>query len=123
LLNPSVLQALVSGCLFISYHKYALKLVTSLDCVTLEHVPWKENKQVNVLANIASTLTSGSEEIKVSICQRWVVPPITHDVEEKEQIGAISIYKIKKEDWYQPLIDYLKHDKIPKDLRHKTEVR
>jgi ribonuclease HI len=24
---------------FIPYHKYAFKLITSLDCVTLEHVP------------------------------------------------------------------------------------
>jgi ribonuclease HI len=28
---------------FVPYHKYVLKL-TSLDCVTLEHVPQKENK-------------------------------------------------------------------------------
>jgi ribonuclease HI len=27
---------------FIPYHKYALKLMISLDCVTLEHVPRKE---------------------------------------------------------------------------------
>ena len=61
---------------FIPYHKYALKLITSLDCVTLEHVPRKENKQADALANLASTLASCSEEIKVPVCQRWVVPPL-----------------------------------------------
>ncbi|KAF9661842.1 hypothetical protein SADUNF_Sadunf19G0110800 [Salix dunnii] len=73
---------------FISYHKYALKMITSLDCVTLEHVPRKENKQADALANLASTLASCSEEIKVSVCQRWVVPPLSYDIEEKEQVGV-----------------------------------
>jgi len=41
---------------FISYHKYALKLMTSLDYVTLKHVLWKENKQIDALANLALTL-------------------------------------------------------------------
>jgi ribonuclease HI len=65
---------------FIPYHKYALKMIiTSLYCVTLEHIPQKENKQVDALANLASTLASCNEKIKVSVCQRWVVPPITHN--------------------------------------------
>ncbi|KAB5515689.1 hypothetical protein DKX38_026337 [Salix brachista] len=108
---------------FIPYHKYALKLITSLDCVTLEHVPRKENKQADALANLASTLASCSEEINVPVCQRWVVPPLSHDIKEKEQVGVVSVYEIEKEDWRQPLIDYLRHGKLPNDLRHKTEVR
>ncbi|KAB5516355.1 hypothetical protein DKX38_027003 [Salix brachista] len=108
---------------FIPYHKYALKMITSLDCVTLEHVPRKENKQADALANLASTLASCSEEIKVLVCQRWVVPPLSHDIEEKEQVGVVSVYEIEREDSRQPLIDYLRHGKLPKDLRHKTEVR
>ncbi|KAB5563763.1 hypothetical protein DKX38_003817 [Salix brachista] len=108
---------------FIPYHKYALKLITSLDCVTLEHVPRKENKQADALANLASTLASCSEEINVHVCQRWVVPPLSHDIKEKEQVGVVSVYEIEKEDWRQPLIDYLRHGKLPNDLRHKTEVR
>ncbi|KAB5563760.1 hypothetical protein DKX38_003814 [Salix brachista] len=106
---------------FIPYHKYALKLITSLDCVTLEHVPRKENKQADALANLASTLASCSEEINVHVCQRWVVPPLSHDIKEKEQVGVVSVYEIEKEDWRQPLIDYLRHGKLPNDLRHKTE--
>ncbi|KAF9665072.1 hypothetical protein SADUNF_Sadunf16G0084100 [Salix dunnii] len=84
---------------FIPYHKYARKLITSLDCVTLEHVPRKENKQADALANLASTLASCSEEIKVPVCQRWVVPPLSHDIEEKEQVGVVSVYEIEREDW------------------------
>jgi hypothetical protein len=83
----------------IPYHKYALKLMTLLDCVTLEHVPWKENKKTDALTNLTSTLASCNEEIKVLLCQRWVIPPMTHDIEKKKQVSAISIYKIEKEDW------------------------
>jgi ribonuclease HI len=83
---------------FIPYHKYALKLITSLDCVTLEHVPRKENKQADALANLSLTLTSCSEEIKVPVCQRWVVPPLNHDIKEKEQVGVVSVYEIERED-------------------------
>ena len=108
---------------FIPYHKYALKLITSLDCVTLEHVPRKENKQADALANLESTLASCSEEIKVHVCQRWVVPPLIHDIKEKEQVGVVFVYEIEREDWRQPLINYLRHGKLPKNLRHKTEVR
>ncbi|KAB5519779.1 hypothetical protein DKX38_024098 [Salix brachista] len=107
----------------IPYHKYALKLITSLDCVTLEHVPRRENKQADALANLASTLASYSEEINVLVCQRWVIPPLSHDIEEKEQVGVVSVYEIEREDWRQPLIDYLRHGKLPNDLHHKTEVR
>jgi hypothetical protein len=45
-----------------------------------------------------SILASCSEEIKVIVCQRWVIPPITHNVKEKEQVGALSVYEIEKED-------------------------
>ena len=31
--------------------------------------------------------------------------------------------EIEKEDWRQPLIDYLEHGKLPNDPRHKTEVK
>jgi hypothetical protein len=38
-------------------------------------------------------------------------------------VGVVSVFEIEREDWRQPLIDYLRHGKLPKDLRHKTEVR
>jgi hypothetical protein len=43
-----------------------------------------------------SILASFSEEIKILVCQTWVVPPITHDIEEKEQMGVIYVYEIEK---------------------------
>ncbi|XP_059285668.1 uncharacterized protein LOC132039143 [Lycium ferocissimum] len=39
------------------YHGYAQKLIGWLGDVTLQHVPRKENKKVDVLAALASTLT------------------------------------------------------------------
>jgi hypothetical protein len=107
----------------IPYHKYALKLMTLLDCVTLEHVPWKENKKTDALTNLTSTLASCNEEIKVLLCQRWVIPPMTHDIEKKKQVSAISIYKIEKEDWCQLFFHYLRHGKLSKNLCYMTEIR
>jgi hypothetical protein len=97
--------------------------MTSFDCITLRHVTRKENKQADALENLVSTLASYSEKVKVPICQRWVLPSITSDWEVKEQVGVVSIYEIEKEDWRQPLIEYLKYNKLLKDLRHKTYMR
>ena len=30
---------------------------------------------------------------------------------------------IDEEDWRQPIIEYLEHEKLPKDSRHKNKVR
>jgi len=70
--------------------------VTLPDCVPLKHVPRNENKQTNSLTNLTSILTSYSEEIKVLVCQIWVIPLMTRDGEEKEQVSVVSVYEIEK---------------------------
>ncbi|XP_071922596.1 uncharacterized protein [Coffea arabica] len=36
---------------------------------------------------------------------------------------VVSTYEIDKEDWRQPLVDYLKYQKLPEEQRRKTDIR
>ena len=38
------------------YCKYAKKLLANFEAITLEHIPRKENRQANALANLATAL-------------------------------------------------------------------
>ena len=65
----------------------------------MEHIPRKENKQADALANLAIALALFQEETaKVAISQRWVVPFVVEE-EEEEQANIISVCLVKKEDW------------------------
>ncbi|KAL0439644.1 UNVERIFIED_CONTAM: hypothetical protein Slati_2447400 [Sesamum latifolium] len=79
------------------YFSYAQRLIGWLGDVEIEHVPRKDNKQADALAKLASTLTTLEDNARVPIC--------------------------KKEDWRQPLIDYLKYEKVPDDPRRKVDIR
>ena len=83
----------------IPYCKYAKKLLANFEAITLEHIPRKENRQADVLANLVTALTlSQKETTKVAISQRWVVPLVVEEGEE-EQANIISICLVEKEDW------------------------
>ena len=60
--------------------------------------------------------------MKIPICQTWVIPP-NFDEDEIEEVNAISMFEIEREDWQQPIIDYIEHGKLPNDPRHRTEIR
>ena len=65
----------------------------------MEHIPRKENRQANALANLATALALSLEEIaKVVISQRWVVPLMVEE-EEEEQANIIFVFLVEKEDW------------------------
>ena len=52
----------------IPYCKYAKKLLSNFEAITLEHIPRKENRQVETLANLAIALALSQEETtKVAI--------------------------------------------------------
>ena len=90
----------------------------------MEHIPRKENRQANALANLATALALSLEEIaKVVISQRWVVPLMVEEEEEEEHANVISVCLVEKEDWRQAIIKYLQHGRLPNDIRHKIEVR
>jgi len=39
------------------------------------------------------------------------------------EINAVSVYKVEKEDWHLSLIDYLKHRKLPSNVRQKMKIQ
>ncbi|XP_075659273.1 uncharacterized protein LOC142629189 [Castanea sativa] len=108
----------------VPYCKYAKKLLANFEASTLEHIPRKENRQADALANLATTLALSQEETtKVAVSQRWVVPSVVEEEKEEKQANVISVCLVEKEDWRQTLIEYLQHGRLPDDVRHKTEVR
>ena len=90
----------------------------------MEHIPKKENRQADALANLVTALALSQEETtKVAISQRWVVPLVVKEEEEEKQANIISVCLVEKEDWRQVIIEYLQHGRLLDDKRHKTEVR
>ena len=90
----------------------------------MEHIPKKENRQADALANLVTALALSQEETtKVAISQRWVVPLVVKEEEEEKQANIISVCLVEKADWRQVIIEYLQHGRLLDDKRHKTEVR
>uniref|UniRef100_A0A803LQZ3 RNase H type-1 domain-containing protein n=1 Tax=Chenopodium quinoa TaxID=63459 RepID=A0A803LQZ3_CHEQI len=109
----------------IPYHKHAPRLLDKFDTVKLSHVPRSANKMADALAGLAATLALGAEEIMyVPVCNHWVVAPEEYEVEDDkvEEVDMITVCQIDKEDWRQPIIDYLDYQKLPNDPRHRTEI-
>ncbi|XP_075665082.1 uncharacterized protein LOC142634683 [Castanea sativa] len=101
----------------VPYCKYAKKLLTNFEAITLEHIPRKENKQADALANLATTLALSQEETaKVAVSQRWVVPSVIEEEKEEKQANVISVCLVEKEDWRQTIIEYLQHGRLPDDI-------
>ncbi|KAA0054065.1 hypothetical protein E6C27_scaffold318G001370 [Cucumis melo var. makuwa] len=95
---------------------YAKRLMHRFNGIILEHIPRLENKKVDALANLATSLTVSEDvPISISLCQKWIVPSIESQYEEA---NVIFVYAIDEEDWRQPIIDYLVHGKLPINLRH-----
>ncbi|KAA0032749.1 uncharacterized protein E6C27_scaffold853G00920 [Cucumis melo var. makuwa] len=80
------------------YFAYARQLMERFDSVMLEHVPRTENKRADALANSATALMMSNNEANVT-----------------------TSHLIDEEDWRQPIIEYLEHEKLPKDSRHKNK--
>jgi len=105
----------------IPHHKNALQLLDKLENVKLEHVPRSANKMVDALANLAATLALGAEEsITIPVCGQWIVTSLEDG--DEEEVKTVFVNEINEEDWRQSLIDYLKHEELSSELRHKIEV-
>ncbi|KAL0308980.1 UNVERIFIED_CONTAM: hypothetical protein Sradi_5840300 [Sesamum radiatum] len=63
------------------YHYYAKRLMGWLGDVELKHLQRKDNRQADVLAKLASTLSMTDKETCIPICKSWVIPPIFSDDE------------------------------------------
>ncbi|XP_075655049.1 uncharacterized protein LOC142625246 [Castanea sativa] len=100
----------------VPYCKYAKKLLANFEAITLEHIPRKENRQADALANLATTLALSQEETaKVAVSQRWVVPSVIEEEKEEKQANVISVCLVENEDWRQTIIEYLQHGRLPDD--------
>ncbi|KAK4389773.1 hypothetical protein Sango_2314300 [Sesamum angolense] len=106
----------------VPFFRQASHLLKGFESVTLNHIPRKENRMADALANLATTLVlSEGEMTNISVCNRWVLPSV--DTFDHEDSDAITIATTNEKHWRTPLVVYLKHDKLPDDTRHKTEVR
>ncbi|XP_070039878.1 uncharacterized protein [Nicotiana tomentosiformis] len=105
------------------YHDYAKNLMGWVGDVTIQHVPRKENKKADALATLASSLTL-SDQAQVTIYQKWVVPPPSEgEGEENELEHLVAVSEAEKEEWRQPIIDYLSYGILPENPRRRTEIR
>ncbi|KAA0042180.1 uncharacterized protein E6C27_scaffold67G006740 [Cucumis melo var. makuwa] len=103
------------------YFAYARQLMERFDSVMLEHVPRTENKRADALANLATALMiPDNVALNIPLCQQWIMPLL---LPECQKANVTTSYLIDEEDWRQPIIEYLEHEKLPKDSRHKTKVR
>ncbi|XP_070054920.1 uncharacterized protein [Nicotiana tomentosiformis] len=81
------------------YHDYAKILMRWPGDVTIQHVPRKENKKVDALAALASSLTL-PDQAQVTVCQKWVVPsPNEAEGEENELKHLVAVSEVEKEEW------------------------
>ncbi|XP_070010627.1 uncharacterized protein [Nicotiana sylvestris] len=78
------------------YLDYAKKLIGWVGDVTIQHVPREENKKANALVVLASSL-SLPNQAHVTICQKWVVPPLNEGENELELL--VAIFEAEKEEW------------------------
>lgn len=78
------------------YFVYARKLIDKFDGIILEHILRSKNKKVDVLANLATTLTI-SEDVPIDIflSQKQIVPLIES---QYEKIDVTSVYATDEED-------------------------
>ncbi|CAM8968431.1 unnamed protein product [Rhodiola kirilowii] len=107
----------------IPYHRHATQLLNEFDSISIGHVPRSANKLADALANLAANLALGAEEtMSIPVCNRWVVPPLEENKKNMESSNVVYAYEIEKEDWRQPIIDFMDHQKLPADPRHKIEI-
>ncbi|KAL0462269.1 UNVERIFIED_CONTAM: hypothetical protein Slati_0114500 [Sesamum latifolium] len=109
------------------YHNYAKRLMGWLGDVELEYLPRRDNKQADALAKLASILSMTDKKhvyqyVKVgSYHQSSVMMRTTRS--KKKKITSWRFFEIEEEDWWQPLIDYLKYEKLPSDPRRRTDIQ
>ncbi|CAM8907777.1 unnamed protein product [Rhodiola kirilowii] len=108
----------------IPYHRHATQLLNEFDSISIGHVPRSANKLADALTNLAANLALGAKEtMSIPVCNRWVVPPLEENEENMESSNVVYAYEIEREDWRQPIINFLDHQKLPTDPRHKAEIR
>ncbi|XP_022845301.1 uncharacterized protein LOC111368297 [Olea europaea var. sylvestris] len=106
------------------YHEHAAMLMRRFDLIKSNFVSRSENKKADALANLAAVLARSDEEFSysISIAQRWVLPSLLpSNLEENNSVEVVE--DEEREDWRQPIIDFLQHQKLPDNPRRKTEIK
>ncbi|KAH0679387.1 hypothetical protein KY284_020472 [Solanum tuberosum] len=90
--------------------------------VTLQHVQRTENKKADAFAALASMLIL-PDQTQVTICQKCIVPP-PNEEEYIENVleHLIAVSEVVKEDWRQPIIDYMCYGILPENPRRRTDI-
>ena len=72
---------------------------------------------------LASSLTMSNYEIQVRVYQKWIVSPLfdNENIEEGDAY-VVSTYEVDKEDWRQPVINYIKYQKVPKEQHKRFDI-
>ena len=79
-----------------SYFILAKRLMDKFEGIILEHIPRSENRKADALANLATALAIANDiPMNISLCQKWVIPPIK---EQHEETDTISVFVIEEED-------------------------
>ncbi|KAL0461140.1 UNVERIFIED_CONTAM: Transposon Tf2-12 polyprotein [Sesamum latifolium] len=61
----------------VPFFRQASHLLKGFESVTLNHIPRKENRMADPLANLATTLAlSDGETTNIPVCNRWVLPSL-----------------------------------------------
>ncbi|XP_070046490.1 uncharacterized protein [Nicotiana tomentosiformis] len=80
------------------YHDYAKKVMGWVGDMTIQHLLRKENKKVDALATLASSLTL-PDQAQVTVCQKWVVlPPNEVEGEGNELKHLVAVSEDEKEE-------------------------
>lgn len=102
------------------YHDYAQKLIGWLGDVTLQYVLRTENKKVDVLVALASTLTL-PDQTQITISQKWILPPPNEEEYTKNELEYhVVVSEAAKEDWRQPIIDYMCYGMLPENPKSRA---
>ncbi|KAL0285829.1 UNVERIFIED_CONTAM: hypothetical protein Scaly_2807400 [Sesamum calycinum] len=106
----------------VPFFQQASHLLKGFENAMLNHIPRNENRMANALANLAITLAlSEGETTNVPLCNRWVF--LSLDTSDHKGSNAITATTNDEDDWRKLFMEYVKHNKLPNDTRHKTEVQ
>ncbi|XP_070013848.1 uncharacterized protein [Nicotiana sylvestris] len=97
--NVAEYQALILGLeMVVDMKQLQLQVFGDSHDVTIQYVPRKENKKVDALASLASSLAL-PDQAQVTVCQKWVVPP-PNEVkgEDNELKHLVAVSEVEKEE-------------------------
>ncbi|XP_022880821.1 uncharacterized protein LOC111398097 [Olea europaea var. sylvestris] len=106
------------------YHKHVAMLMRRIDSIKIKFIPRSENREADALANLAIILARSDEEFShsISIAQRWVLPSLLpSNLEENNSVEVVE--DEDREDWRQPIINFLQHQKLTDNPQQKTEIK